>query len=157
MKTAAATALKEEANMREKEKEDNASHCMLEEDKFKRKEDKNKKAAAATASKEEAKRIANAPASVESEEKARGENKKSQEKEGLKDNVTHININDHLKALNSGAGSKDDDTDNMEEDHLPQKKKLREINKRENNREYKEKERSHSPDPASSPSILKEG
>ena len=31
----------------------------------------------------------------------------------MKDNVTHSNINNHLRELNSGAGAKDDDTDNM--------------------------------------------
>ena len=31
----------------------------------------------------------------------------------MKDNVTLININDHLRELNSGAGAKDDDTDKI--------------------------------------------
>ena len=41
----------------------------------------------------------------------------------MKDSLTHSNINDHLRELNSGAGDKDDDTDKMEEDPLPRKKK----------------------------------
>ena len=32
----------------------------------------------------------------------------------MKDNVTLININDHLRELHSGAGAKDNDTDKME-------------------------------------------
>ena len=41
----------------------------------------------------------------------------------MKDNVTHSNINNHMRELNSGACAKYDDTDNMEEDPLPWKKK----------------------------------
>ena len=48
----------------------------------------------------------------------------------MKDNVTHSNINGHLRELNSRAGAKDNDTDKMEEDPFPRKKKSREINKR---------------------------
>ena len=59
-----------------------------------------------------------------------GEIKKNQEKEGMKDNVTHSNINNHLRELNSGAGAKDNDTDNMEEDPLPRNNKSRESKKR---------------------------
>ena len=59
--------------------------------------------------------------------------------------------------LNSGAGAKEDDTDRMEEDPLPQKNKSRESKKREKGSNTKEKERSNSPDSESSPSIIKEG
>ena len=48
----------------------------------------------------------------------------------MKDNVTHTNINDHLRELNSGADAKDSDTDKMEEDTPPRKKKSIEIKKR---------------------------
>ena len=41
----------------------------------------------------------------------------------MKDNVSHSNINTHLREHNSGAGPRDNDTDKMEEDPLPQKKK----------------------------------
>ena len=44
----------------------------------------------------------------------------------MKDNVTHSNINDHMIELNSGAGAKNDDTDKMEEDPPPWKKKSKE-------------------------------
>ena len=77
MKTAAATELKEEAKMKEKEEEDIAAHRMLEEDKLKIKEDKKKKATANTVSKEEAKMKANAPTSDASEEEVRGVNEKN--------------------------------------------------------------------------------
>ena len=40
---------------------------------------------------------ANAPTADTSEEEVRGRNKKNQEKGGMKDNVTHSNINDHLR------------------------------------------------------------
>ena len=43
----------------------------------------------------------------------------------MKDNVTRSNINDHLIELNYGSRVKDDDTDNMEKDPPPQKKKSR--------------------------------
>ena len=75
----------------------------------------------------------------------------------MKDNVTHSNINDHLRELNYDVGAKDNDTDKMEEDPPPRKKKLRESNNTEKDRKNKEKKRSHSPDPESSPSILKDG
>ena len=89
---------------------------MLEEEKLKRKEYKNKKkkAAADTASKEETKRTANAPTADALEEEVRGGNEKNQEKEGMRDNVSHSNINNHLRELNYGAGAKDNDTDKME-------------------------------------------
>ena len=131
MKTAAATALKEEARMKEKEEEDIAAHRMLQEEKFKIKEEKKEKAAADTVSKEGTKRTANAPTSEALEEEVRGGDEKNQRKEGIKDNVTHSNMNDHLRELNSEAGAKDYNTDQMEEDPLPRKKKSREIKKRE--------------------------
>ena len=84
-----------------------------------------------------------------------GGNKKNQEIEGMKDNVTHSNITKNLRELNSGADAKDDDTDNIEEDPLPRKNKSRDSKKREKDGKNKEKYRSHSPDPESSPSILK--
>ena len=31
----------------------------------------------------------------------------------MKDNISHSNINNHLKELNYGAGAKDNDTDKM--------------------------------------------
>ena len=65
------------------------------------------------------------------EEEVRGGDEKNQRKEGIKDNVTHSNMNDHLRELNSGAGAKDYNTNKMEEDPLPRKKKSREIKKRE--------------------------
>ena len=52
----------------------------------------------------------------------------------MKDNVTHSNINDHLRVLNSVSGTKDDDTNKMEEDTLPRKKKSIESKKREKDR-----------------------
>ena len=82
---------------------------------------------------------ANAPTADESEEELRGVNEKNKEKEGMKDNVTHSNINDHLRELNSGADAKDDDTDNIEEDPLPRKNKSRDSKKREKDRKNKEK------------------
>ena len=39
----------------------------------------------------------------------------------MKDNITHSNINNHLRELNSGAGAKDSDTNKTEEDPLPRK------------------------------------
>ena len=75
----------------------------------------------------------------------------------MKDYVTNGSINDHTRELNSVAGAKDDDTDKMEEYPPPQKNKSIESKKRKNYRKKKEKERSHSLDPESSPSILKEG
>ena len=157
MKTAADTALKEEAKMKEKEEEYISAHHMLEEEKLKIKEEKKKKAAAAAASKEETKRTANAPTADASEEEVRGGNENNQEKEGMKDNVTHRKINDHLRELNPRAGNKDDDTDKMEEDPLPRKKKSIENKKMEKDRKNKEKEIIQYPDPESSPSIIKEG
>ena len=70
---------------------------MLDEEKLKRKEEKKKKTAADTASKEETKMTANAPISDASEEEVRGRNSKNQEKEGIKDNVSHSNINNHQR------------------------------------------------------------
>ena len=70
---------------------------MLEEEKLKINEDKEKKAAADTTSREEAKRTTNAPTADASEKEVRGENEKNQEKRGMKDNVTHSNINDHMR------------------------------------------------------------
>ena len=114
MKTSAATALKEEENTKEKYYEDIALHSMLEENKVKRKQDKKKEAEATTASKEEAKRISNAPTADAPEEEVRGENDKNQEKEGTRDNLTQSNINDHLRNLNSVAGARDNHTDKIE-------------------------------------------
>ena len=94
---------------------------MLEEEKLKRKQDKKKKAAADTASKEETKRTANAPTADALEEEVRGGNEKNQEKEGMRDNVSHSNINNHPRELNFGAGAKDNATDNTEEDPLLRK------------------------------------
>ena len=103
---------------------------MLEEQKLKIKDDKKKEAAADTASKEETKRTENAPTSDASEEEVRGGNDKNQEKKVMNDNVTNSNINNHLRELNLGAGAKDNDTDNMEEDPLPRNNKSRESKKR---------------------------
>ena len=128
----------------------------MEEEKLKRKEEKKKKAVADTVSKEETKRTANAPTADASEEEVRGVNEKNKDNEGMKDNVTHSNIKNHLRELNYGACAKVDDTDKMEEYPLPRKKKSRDSKKRKKYRKKKEKERSHSPDPESSPSILKE-
>ena len=75
----------------------------------------------------------------------------------MKDNVTHSNINEHMRELNSGAGARDDDTDKMEKYPLPRKKKSRESKNRKEDKKNKEMERSHSPDPESYNSILKEG
>ena len=55
----------------------------------------------------------------------------------MKDNVSHSNINNHLRELNSVAGAKDDDTDKMEEDSLPGKKKSRDSKKRKKYRKNK--------------------
>ena len=78
-------------------------------------------------------------------------------KGGMKDDITHSNVNDHLRELNSGASANDDDTDKMEKYPPPHKKKSRKSKKRGNDRKKKERYRSHSTDPESSPSILKEG
>ena len=43
----------------------------------------------------------------------------------MKDYVTNGSINDHMRELNSGVGAKNDDTDKMEEDPPPRKKKSR--------------------------------
>ena len=139
MKTAAATALKEEAKMKGKEEEDIAAHLMLEEQNIKRKEDNKKKAAADTASKEETKRTANSPTADALDEEVREGNDDNQQKEGMKDNVSHSNINNHPRELNSGAGAKEDDMGKMEEDPLPRKKKSRESNKRERDRKNKKR------------------
>ena len=103
---------------------------MLEEEKLKRKGEKKKKAAAATASKKEAKRTANEPTSDALEEEVKGVNDRNQDKGGMKNNVTHSKIKEYMRELNSGADTKDDDTDKMEEDPPPQKKKSRESKKR---------------------------
>ena len=95
--------------------------------------------------------IANAPTPYTLEEEVRGGNKNNQEKVGMKYNVTHSNINDHLRELKYDAGAKDNDTDKMEEDPPPREKKLRESKNTEKDRKNKEKKRSHSPDPESSP------
>ena len=49
----------------------------------------------------------------------------------MKDYLTHCNINNHLRELNSGAGAKDNDTDKMEEYPLPWKNKSRDSKKTE--------------------------
>ena len=72
------------------------------------------------------------------EEELRRGTEKNQENGGIKDNVTNSNIKKYLRELNSGAGAKDDDTDNMEEDPLPRKKKSRESKKRRKDRKKKE-------------------
>ena len=48
----------------------------------------------------------------------------------MKDNITHRNISNHLRELNYGTITKDDDTDMMEEDPISRKKNSRESNKR---------------------------
>ena len=73
----------------------------------------------------------------------------------MKDNVTHSYINNHMRELNSGAGAKVDDTYKMEEDPPTRKNKSRESKKRKKDRKNKEKERSHCPDPESSPQSLR--
>ena len=55
------------------------------------------KAAATTASKEKLNMTANAPTADAQEEKVRGGNDNNQEKVGMKDNLTHSNINDHMR------------------------------------------------------------
>ena len=151
MKTAAATELKEEAKTKEKEEEDITAHHMLQ-GKLKRKEKNKEKVAAATLSKEEAKMTENAPTDYALEEEVRG----VKEKKIIKDNLTHSRINDHMRELNSRASAKDNDSDTIKEDSLPQKKKQRESKEKKNDRN-KKKERSHSLAPESSPSILKLG
>ena len=76
----------------------------------------------------------NAPTADASDEEVRGLKEKKYYKEGMKDNLTHSNINDHMRELNSGAGAKDDDTNKMEEDPLPQNKKSRESKRRKKDR-----------------------
>ena len=88
-------------------------------------------------------------------EEVSGGNEKNQEKEIMKDILTHSNISNHIRELNSEAGARDNDTDKTDKDPQPRKKKSRESKKKEKDR--REKKRSHSPDPDSSPSILKEG
>ena len=112
--------------MKEKEEKDITAQCMLEEENLKRVEDKKMKAVATIASKEEANMTANAPTADVLEEEVRGGNENNQETGGMKDNGTHSNINNHMKELNSGAGTKDNDTDKTEEDPPPRKKKSRE-------------------------------
>ena len=75
----------------------------------------------------------------------------------MKDNVTHSNINNHLRELNYGAGAKDDDTDKIKKNPSPRKNESIDSKKREKDRKNKDKERSHSLDLESSPSILKKG
>ena len=72
--------------MKYNEEEDISAHRMLEEEKLKRKEGKKSKAAATTASREEAKRTANALIAEASEKEVREVNDKNQEKEVMKDN-----------------------------------------------------------------------
>ena len=72
------------------------------------------KAAASTASKDKSKITVNAPTADALDEEVKGGNNNNQEKGGMKYNVTHSNINYHLRELNSGAGDKDNDTDHME-------------------------------------------
>ena len=55
------------------------------------------KAAVAIASKEGAKMISNASTDDVSEEEVRGEGQKNQHKGGTKDDVTHSDVNDHLR------------------------------------------------------------
>ena len=57
---------------------------------------------------------ASAPTADTSEEEVRGGKEKNKEKVVMKDYVAHNNINDYMRELNSGAGTKDDDTDKME-------------------------------------------
>ena len=57
----------------------------------------------------------------------------------MKDNLDHSNINEHLREMNSGAGTKDNDTDKMEEYPLPRKNKSRESKNREKDMKNKEK------------------
>ena len=59
--------------------------------------------------------------------------------------------------MNYGASAKYNDTDKMGEDAPHWKKTSIESKDRENDKKNKEKGISHSPDPESSPSILKEG
>ena len=57
----------------------------------------------------------------------------------MDDNVTHSNINFHMRELNYGAGTKDYDTDKMEEYPFLRKKKSRESKNREKDMKNKEK------------------
>ena len=82
--------------MKKIEEEEIASHHMLEEEKLKIEEEKKMNTATATLSKEEANMTDNAPTDDAPEEELRGVNKKNREKGGMKDNVTHSNINNHL-------------------------------------------------------------
>ena len=113
MEAAIATAPKEGAKMKLKQEEDISSQRMLQEEILKREDEKKMKSVAATASKKEAKMTVNAPTSDAQEEEVRGGNENNQDKGGMKDNVTHSNINNHLRELNYGAGAKDDDTDKI--------------------------------------------
>ena len=103
---------------------------MLEEKELKRKEEKKKNSVADTSSKEKTKSTSNAPTTDSLEEEVRWRNENNKEKEGIKDNVSHTKINNQMRELNSGAGAKDNDTDNMEEDPLPRNNKSRESKKR---------------------------
>ena len=82
---------------------------------------------------------ANAPTADTSEEEVMRGNKNNQQNKVMKDNITHSNIYDRLIELNSGAGTKDDDTGTMEEDYIPRENKLRDIKKSEKYRKNKEK------------------
>ena len=57
---------------------------------------------------------ANAPTADTSEEEVMRGNKNNQQNKVMKDNITHSNINFHMRELNYGAGAKDNDTDKME-------------------------------------------
>ena len=94
---------------------------------------------------------ADAQTSDASEEEVSGGNEKNQYKGRMKYDITHGNINDHLIELNSGAGAKENDTDKMEEDTPPWKKKSRESKKSKKDRKKKVNERSHSLEAESSP------
>ena len=59
-----------------------------------------------------------------------------------------------MRELNSDAGAKENDIDDMEEYPPPRKNKSRESKNIEKDKKIKEKERSSSPDPESSLSIL---
>ena len=113
------------------------------------------KASASTNSKEKVDITVNAPTDDAPEEELNAGVKKNQQKVGMNNNVTHSNINNHIRELNYGAGAKDNDTDKMEEYPPPKKKKSRESKKRKKDRKKKYKERSHSPEPESSPQSLR--
>ena len=72
----------------------------------------------------------NVPTADASEEEVSRVNDKNEDKEGMKDNVTPSNINNHLRELNYGVGATGDNIDKMEEYSLPQKKKSRKSKKK---------------------------